>query len=131
MLPWVTQKMRYTQTLLETVVYAEYNNAVNIQSSSRKAAHRVQPVNGFLNLVTLACKDTLVQLDQLQERLGRGVVVALLHLKEALGLRIDGSKRVWHELHHCSPDGLTAQLHIIQELLGHAAASGSSPIQSV
>ena len=44
------------------------------------STYRVQSVNSFLNLVTLASKHALVQLDQLQEGLGGGVVVSLLHL---------------------------------------------------
>ena len=51
---------------------------------------------------------------------------AFVYLQEAFGLCIDSSKAVWHELHHCCPDGFTAQLHIIQKLLGHTALANGS-----
>ena len=56
--------------------------SIDMSKCSSVFAYRVQPVDGLLDLVALACKHTLVQLDQLQEGLGCGVVVALLHLQD-------------------------------------------------
>mmetsp|Transcript_4404 Transcript_4404/g.9507 ORF Transcript_4404/g.9507 Transcript_4404/m.9507 type:complete len:351 (+) Transcript_4404:4310-5362(+) len=87
----------------------------------------LQAVTVILGGLAFAGEHILVELDELQEGLGGGVVVPPLRVKELLADAVDQLEAVGHELHHSGTQEVLAQLNLIQELLGHREQGALGP----
>mmetsp|Transcript_46858 Transcript_46858/g.111156 ORF Transcript_46858/g.111156 Transcript_46858/m.111156 type:complete len:483 (+) Transcript_46858:3837-5285(+) len=78
-----------------------------------------EAVDVVLKLLAVVGKHVLVQVDQLEEGLGSGVVVSLLRCEVLAGRLVHAPERERHELGDCSLGLVGAEFDVAQELLGH------------
>ena len=88
---------------------------------------RLEAVDALLGLLALGGQEVLVELDELQERLGRGVVVAPLDLQEPAAGLVHAREGKGHELVDGGARRLLAEVDLVEELLGDAEQRALGP----